>query len=178
MVELSNKLNGTVAVLGRQLGRRPTEEEIGAYMAVPAANVRSVLSLVRQPVSLETPASGDGDGCLGDIIKDERTPDLESLLMDARCREEIHRTLKKLSPREEKIIRMRFGISEKMEHTLQETGDVFGLTRERIRQIESVALRKLRHRDSFVPSAKQKPAHMFPRPYIHHPSPRQPHTPK
>jgi RNA polymerase primary sigma factor len=82
------------------------------------------------------------------MIKDEHTPDLESLLIETRCREEIHRILQKLSPREEKIIRMRFGIREKMEHTLEETGKVFGVTRERIRQIELVALRKLRHRET------------------------------
>ena len=148
MVELTNKLNTTVASLGRQLGRRPTEEEIAAYMAISPANVRTVLSLVKEPVSLETPSRADTDNCLGDTIKDERTPDLESLLMDVRCREEIHRILKKLTPREEKIICMRFGIREKMEHTLEETGNVFGVTRERIRQIEAVALRKLRHRDT------------------------------
>jgi RNA polymerase primary sigma factor len=150
MIELTNKLNSTVANLGRQLGRRPTEEEIAAYMAIPAANVRTVLSLVKEPVSLETPSHADTDNCLGDTIKDERTPDLESLLMDIRCREEIHRILRKLTPREEKIICMRFGIREKMEHTLEETGHVFGVTRERIRQIEAVALRKLRHRDTVV----------------------------
>ena len=150
MVELTNKLNHTVAHLGRQLGRRPSEEEIATHMEIPTANVRTVLSLVKEPVSLETPSNDDGDNCLGDIIKDERTPDVESLLMDARCREEIHRILKKLSPREEKIIRMRFGIREAMEYTLEEAGNVFGITRERIRQIEAVALRKLRHRDAII----------------------------
>ena len=150
MVELTNKLNHTVVHLGREFGRRPTEEEIATHMAIPAANVRTVLSLVKEPVSLETPSYDDADNCLGDTIKDEHTPDVESLLMDVRCREEIHRTLKKLSPREEKIIRMRFGIREAMEYTLEEAGNVFGITRERIRQIEAVALRKLRHRDTII----------------------------
>jgi RNA polymerase primary sigma factor len=148
MVELTNRLNQTIASLGRQLGRRPNEEEIATHMAVPAAKVRAVLSLVKEPVSLETPLREDPDNSLGDVIKDEHTPNPESLVMDSRCREEIHRILKKLSPREEKIIRMRFGIREKMNYTLEETGKVFGITRERIRQIEAIALGKLRQREA------------------------------
>ncbi len=145
MVELTNQVNHTIASLGRKLGRAPNEEEIATDMAIPAASVRTVLRLVKEPISMETPFGEDADSCLGDLIKDERTPDVESLLMDARCRDEIHRILKKLSPREEKIIRMRFGIRETMEYTLEETGNVFGVTRERIRQIEAKALRKLKH---------------------------------
>jgi RNA polymerase primary sigma factor len=148
MVELTNRLNQTIASLGRQLGRRPNEEEIATHMAIPAAKVQTVLSLVKEPVSLETPLGEDPDKCLGDVIKDDYTPDPESLLMDIRCREEIHRILQKLSPREEKIIRMRFGIKEKMNYTLEETGKVFGITRERIRQLEAIALRKLRRRNA------------------------------
>jgi RNA polymerase primary sigma factor len=146
MVEMTNRLNQTIASLGRQLGRRPNEEEIATYMAIPAAKVQTVLNLVKEPVSLETPLADDPGKCLGDVIKDEHMPDPESLLIDIRCREEIHRILQKLSPREEKIIRMRFGIREKMNYTLEETGKVFGVTRERIRQIEAIALRKLRRR--------------------------------
>ena len=146
MVELTNRLNQTIASLGRQLGRRPNEEEIATYMAIPGAKVQTVLNLVKEPVSLETPLADDPGKCLGDVIKDEHMADPESLLIDIRCREEIHRILQKLSPREEKIIRMRFGIREKMNYTLEETGKVFGITRERIRQIEAIALRKLRRR--------------------------------
>jgi RNA polymerase primary sigma factor len=148
MVDLANKLTHTIVDLGRQLGRRPTEEEIATHMAVPAAKVQMVLNLVKEPVSLETPSGDDSDGCLADVIKDEHAPDPESLLMDLRFREEIQRILTTLSPREEKIIRMRFGIREKMTYTLEETGKVFGLTRERIRQIEATALRKLRQYDT------------------------------
>ena len=148
MVELTHRLNQTVALLGRQLGRRPNEEEIACHMAVPAAKLQAVLNLVKEPVSLETPLGEDRDNSLGDMIQDERALDPESLLADTRCREEVYKTLKKLSPREEKIIRMRFGIREKTDYTLEETGKVFGLTRERIRQIEAIAIRKLRRRDS------------------------------
>jgi RNA polymerase primary sigma factor len=148
MAELTNRLNQTIASLGRQLGRRPNEEEIAMRMAIPAAKVQTVLSLVKEPISLETPLGDDPEKCLGDVIKDEHTLDPESLLIDIRCREEIHRILQKLSPREEKIIRMRFGIQEKMNYTLEETGKVFGVTRERIRQIEAIALRKLRRRSA------------------------------
>jgi len=148
MVELNNKLSQTVTSLGHRLGRRPNEEEIATHMEIPAAKVQVVLSLVKEPVSLETPLGDDPDNCLGDLIKDERTPDIESLLTERRFREEIHKMLHRLSPREEKIIRMRFGIREKMNYTLEETGKVFGITRERIRQIEAIALRKLRRRET------------------------------
>jgi RNA polymerase primary sigma factor len=156
MVELTNQVNHTIASLGRKLGRIPNEEEIAGSMAVPVANVRTVLRLVKEPVSLETPYGENADHCLGDMIRDERTPDVPALLLEVRCRNEIHEILKKLSPREEKIIRMRFGISERMEYTLEETGNVFGVTRERIRQIESVALRKLRRRDTVVAAAEPR----------------------
>ena len=148
MVELTNQVNHTIATLGGKLGRIPNEKEIATHMEVPAASVRTVLRLVKEPVSMETPLGYDDTSCIGDIIKDERTPDPESVLMALRCRDEIHRALKQLSPREEKIIRMRFGIREVMEYTLEETGDVFGVTRERIRQIEAAALRKLRWREA------------------------------
>jgi RNA polymerase primary sigma factor len=154
MVELTNQVNHTIASLGCKLGRTPNEEEIATDMAIPAASVRTVLRLVKEPISLETPSGDDADGCLGDFIKDEHTPDVESLLAEVRCRDEIHRILQKLSPREEKIIRMRFGIRESMEYTLEETGNLFGITRERIRQIEESTLRKLRRRDTVTGAAK------------------------
>jgi RNA polymerase primary sigma factor len=157
MIELTNQVNHTIASLSRKLGRTPDEEEIAAHMAMPAPRIRTVLRLVKEPTSLETPLGEDPDSCLGDTIKDERSPDAASLLMDVRCRNEIHSILKKLSPREEKIIRMRFGIRETMEYTLEETGNVFGVTRERIRQIEAVVLRKLRRSDTMTGSKASRP---------------------
>jgi RNA polymerase primary sigma factor len=154
IVELTNQVNHTIATLGGKLGRMPDEKEIAAHMEIPAARVVTALRVVKESVSLETPLGHEDGHCLGDLVKDERTPDLESILTAARCRKEIHRTLKRLSPREEKIIRMRFGIREPMEYTLEETGNVFGVTRERIRQIEAAALRKLRRRETASAGAK------------------------
>lgn len=148
MVELTNQVNHTIATLGGKLGRTPDEKEIATHMDVTAASVRTVLRLVKEPVSMETSLGYDDKSCVGDTIKDERASDIESLVMAVQCRDEIHRVLKQLSPREEKIIRMRFGIREAMEHTLEETGEVFGVTRERIRQIEAAAFRKLRRRET------------------------------
>jgi RNA polymerase primary sigma factor len=147
MVDLTNKLARTTDGLGRQLGRRPTPEEIAAHMAVPEAKVRTLLSLVKEPISLDLPLGEDGDNCLADVIGDERAFDPEAQLMDASFREEMQKVLTTLTPREEKIICMRFGIREKSNYTLEETGKVFGITRERIRQIEAIALKKLRRSD-------------------------------
>ena len=146
MVELTNKLNQTMTGLNRQLGRRPTLTEIAADMAIPVTKVRIILNLVKEPVSLETPLRDDAESCLGELIGDERSLDPESMVVDSNFRDGVQRILATLSPREEKIIRMRFGIREKSDYTLEETGRVFGVTRERIRQIEDIALRKLRHR--------------------------------
>ena len=146
MVELTNKLNQTMTGLNRQLGRRPTLTEIAADMAIPVTKVRIILNLVKEPVSLETPLRDDAESCLKEIIRDERSADPESMVVDSNFRDGVQRILATLSPREEKIIRMRFGIREKSDYTLEETGRVFGVTRERIRQIEDIALRKLRHR--------------------------------
>jgi len=147
MVELTNKLTRTLDSLGRQVGRRPTPEEIAAHMAIPEAKVQTVLNLVREPISLETPLGDETGNCLADVITDERAADPEALLMDAKFKEEMQRILTTLTPREEKIICMRFGIREKSTYTLEETGKVFGITRERIRQIEAIALKKLRRAD-------------------------------
>ena len=146
MGELTNKLNQTMTGLNRQLGRRPTLTEIAADMAIPVTKVRIILNLVKEPVSLETPLRDDAESCLKEIIRDERSADPESMVVDSNFRDGVQRILATLSPREEKIIRMRFGIREKSDYTLEETGRVFGVTRERIRQIEDIALRKLRHR--------------------------------
>jgi RNA polymerase primary sigma factor len=144
MVELTSKLARTLDCLGRRLGRRPTAAEIAAHMAIPEAKVQNVLNLVKEPISLDVPLGEEGDNCLADVISDDRAADPEALLMDARFKEEMQRILTTLTPREEKIICMRFGIREKSNYTLEETGAVFGITRERIRQIEAVALKKLR----------------------------------
>ena len=147
MVDLTNKLARTMDGLGRKLGRTPTAEEIAAHMAVPEGKVRTILSLVKEPISLDLPLGEDGDNCLADVISDERAFDPEALLMDASFKEEMQKVLTTLTPREEKIICMRFGIREKSNYTLEETGKVFGITRERIRQIEAIALKKLRRSD-------------------------------
>ena len=148
MVELTNKLAHTIHNLVHQLGRRPTAEEIAAHMAIPEAKVRSILTLVKEPISLDTPLGDDAENCLADVITDENAADPEALLMAAKFKEEMQRIVTTLTPREEKIICMRFGIREKSSYTLEETGKVFGITRERIRQIEAIALKKLRRSPS------------------------------
>ena len=146
MVELTNKLGQTVACLGRQLGRAPTSEEIAADMSIPPQKVQLLLNLVKEPISLDMPWGDEPDTCLREIVRDEHLPDPESHLIDLNLQEKLRQVLATLSPREEKIIRMRFGIREKSDYTLEETGKVFNMTRERIRQIEAVALKKLRTR--------------------------------
>jgi RNA polymerase primary sigma factor len=150
MVELTNKLASTTDTLARQLGRAPTTEEVAAHMAIPEEKVKRILKLVKEPISLQTPVGDDTDGCLADVIADEHAADPEAVLMEARFKHEIRRVLTTLTAREEKIICMRFGIRDKSSHTLEETGKVFGITRERIRQIEAVALQKLRRSDAFL----------------------------
>jgi RNA polymerase primary sigma factor len=131
--------------LVRNLGHQPTMEEIAAEMALPPKAVETIRDLVKEPFSLEAPSTEDGETCLGDLIMDRRVPNPEATAISVDFQRETQRILTTLSPREEKIIRMRFGIGEKAEYTLEETGKVFGLTRERIRQLEESALKKLRH---------------------------------
>ena len=145
MVELVKKFNQTVHYLSRRIGRRPGIEEIAAEMALPVDKVQIIVNLVQEPVSLEAPMGEGEETCLADLVRDEHSPDHEKLAIELNLQEETRRILTTLSPREEKIIRMRFGIREKSDYTLEETGKVFGITRERIRQIEAIALRKLRH---------------------------------
>lgn len=145
MVDMANKFTQAVRYLNRQLNRRPTLEEIAVQMAIPVEKVQMILNLVKEPVSLETPIGDGEEACFGDLVKDEHSPDPEEVVIDLNLQQETRRILTTLSPREEKIIRMRFGIREKAEYTLEETGKVFGVTRERIRQIEAAALRKLRN---------------------------------
>jgi RNA polymerase primary sigma factor len=158
MVDMTNKLARTIDGLGQKLGRKPKVSEIANQMAMPEAKIHTLVNLVKAPISLETPLGDEAGSCLADMIRDDHAADPEALLIDGGLKNEVHQILSTLSPREEKIIRMRFGILEKSDCTLEEAGKVFGITRERIRQIEAIALKKLRRRDStlrlLVPSAK------------------------
>jgi RNA polymerase primary sigma factor len=145
MVELVKKFNQIVYYLSRRHGRKPSVDEIASEMAIPVEKVQVILNLVQEPVSLDMPVGDGEETCLGDMVSDDRSPNPEKILLDFKLQEETRKMLASLSPREEKIIRMRFGIKEKSDYTLDETGRVFGVTRERIRQIEAKALEKLRH---------------------------------
>jgi len=145
MVEWSRKFTITERSLASGRGRQPPLEQIASEMGLPLKTVEAIRDLVKEPLSLEAPSAEDGETCLGDLIEDDRSPDPEATTISLDFQRETQRILTTLSPREEKILRMRFGIGEKAEHTLEETGKVFGITRERIRQIESSALKKLRH---------------------------------
>ena len=144
MVELATKFTLTERSLVSNLGRQPALEEIAAAMGLPLQTAQAIRQLVKEPVSLEAPSGEDGESCLGDLVIDHHSPDPEAMAISLDFRRDTQRMLTTLTPREEKIIRMRFGIGEKTEHTLEETGKVFGVTRERIRQIEESALKKLR----------------------------------
>jgi RNA polymerase primary sigma factor len=144
MVEMSNKLRWTRRSLARQLGREATPEEIAQKMEVPIEKIRSVLNLVKEPISLETPVGEDGDTHLGDFIEDKDVISAADAVISMNLADETHKVLATLTPREEKVLRMRFGIGEKSDHTLEEVGHEFDVTRERIRQIEARALLKLR----------------------------------
>lgn len=150
MVDIANKFARTARHLNGKLNRRPNLEEIATEMGIPVEKVQSIPNLVKEPVSLETPISDGDETCLGDLVKDEHSPDPEKAVMNLNFQEETRRILATLTPREEKIIRMRFGIREKSEYTLEETGKTFSVTRERIRQIEATALRKLRQPQRIV----------------------------
>lgn len=144
MVELTNKYIAVERGLATLLERPPTPQEIASKLNLPLKAVETVRQLVREPISLETPAGEDEEGCLGDLIRDDHSPSPEAVAVRSDLQRDTRDLLANLSPREEKIIRMRFGIGEKAEHTLEETGRLFGITRERIRQIEAIALKKLR----------------------------------
>jgi len=151
MIETINKLVRTSRILVQQHGREPTPEEISARMDLPLEKVRTVMKIAREPVSLETPIGEEDDSRLGDFIEDKKTPTPDHAVVRQNMAEHVHTILSGLSPREEKVLRMRFGIGVKSDHTLEEVGQEFKVTRERIRQIEVKALRKLRH-----PSKTQK----------------------
>ena len=145
MIETINKLTRTSRSLVQELGREPTAEEIGERMDLSASKVRKIMKIAQEPISLETPIGEEEDSHLGDFIEDKNAVSPIEAVVDANLRDSTSRVLKTLTPREELVLRMRFGVGEGSEHTLEEVGRSFNVTRERIRQIESKALRKLRH---------------------------------
>jgi RNA polymerase primary sigma factor len=145
MIETINKIIRVSRELVQELGREPFPDEIADRMSFPVEKVRKILRITKEPISLETPVSEDEDTHLADLIEDKSTPIPQNSVIFRDLLEQLDRTLSTLTPKEEKVIRMRFGIGEKYDHTLEEVGQVFELTRERIRQIEAKALRKLRH---------------------------------
>jgi RNA polymerase primary sigma factor len=145
MIETINKLTRTSRSLVQELGREPTAEEIGERMDLPASKVRKIMKIAQEPISLETPIGEEEDSHLGDFIEDKNASSPIDSVIFGNLRESTRRVLKSLTPREELVLKMRFGVGEGSEHTLEEVGRSFNVTRERIRQIESKALRKLRH---------------------------------
>ncbi len=145
MIETINKLIRTSRYLVQELGREPTPEEIAEKMELPLDKVRKVLKIAKEPISLETPIGEDEDSYLGDFIEDRRIVSPADAVISLNLAEQTRKVLATLTPREEKVLRLRFGIGEKTDHTLEEVGRDFEVTRERIRQIEAKALRKLRH---------------------------------
>ncbi|OEU65666.1 MAG: RNA polymerase sigma factor RpoD [Desulfobacterales bacterium PC51MH44] len=145
MIETINKLIRTSRYLVQELGREPTPEEIAGKMEIPLFKVRKVLKIAREPISLETPIGEEEDSHLGDFIEDKKFMLPADAAVNLNLAEQTRKVLATLTPREEKVLRMRFGIGEKADHTLEEVGQDFAVTRERIRQIEAKALRKLRH---------------------------------
>ncbi|MCP4601899.1 MAG: RNA polymerase sigma factor RpoD [Proteobacteria bacterium] len=145
MIETINKLIRTSRYLVQEVGREPTPEEIAERMELPLDKVRKVLKIAKEPISLETPIGEEEDSHLGDFIEDKGVVSPADAVIGLNLSEQTRRVLKTLTPREEKVLRMRFGIGEKSDHTLEEVGQDFEVTRERIRQIEAKALRKLRH---------------------------------
>ncbi|HVV45152.1 MAG TPA: RNA polymerase sigma factor RpoD, partial [Bryobacteraceae bacterium] len=145
MIETINKLIRTSRALVQELGREPTTEELAVRMELPVTKVRRVLRIAQEPISLETPVGEEDESHLGDFIVDQARISPSEQVINLNLHEQTAEVLKTLSPREEKIIRLRFGLEDGSEHTLEEVGQDFAVTRERIRQIEAKALRKLRH---------------------------------
>jgi len=145
MIETINKLIRTSRYLVQEIGREPTPEEIATKMEIPLDKVRKVLKIAKEPISLETPVGEEEDSHLGDFIEDKRIITPADAVVNINLQEQTRKVLATLTPREEQVLRMRFGIGEKSDHTLEEVGQKFTVTRERIRQIEAKALRKLRH---------------------------------
>ena len=145
MIETINKLIRTQRALVQELGREPTSEEIAKRMDIPVGKVRKVLKIAQEPISLETPIGEEEDSHLGDFIEDRNVVSPAEAVISLNLKEQTDTVLKSLTPREEQVIKMRFGVGDGSEHTLEEVGQNFAVTRERIRQIEAKALRKLRH---------------------------------
>jgi RNA polymerase primary sigma factor len=145
MIETINKLIRTSRYLVQEIGREPTPEEIASKMEIPLDKVRKVLKIAKEPISLETPVGEEEDSHLGDFIEDKRIITPSDAVVNINLQEQTRKVLATLTPREEQVLRMRFGIGERSDHTLEEVGQKFTVTRERIRQIEAKALRKLRH---------------------------------
>ncbi len=145
MIETINKLVRTSRLLVQELGREPNPEEIAEKMDMPVDKVRKVLKIAKEPISLETPVGEEEDSHLGDFIEDKKVINPAEAIVNLNLAEQTRRVLSTLTTREEKVLRMRFGIGEESDHTLEEVGQDFNVTRERIRQIEAKALRKLRH---------------------------------
>jgi RNA polymerase primary sigma factor len=159
MIETINKLTRTSRSLVQELGREPTAEEIGERMDLPASKVRKIMKIAQEPISLETPIGEEEDSHLGDFIEDKNAVSPIDSVIFTNLKDSTRNVLKSLTPREELVLKMRFGVGEGAEHTLEEVGRSFNVTRERIRQIESKALRKLRHPSR---SGKLKPFLDFP----------------
>jgi RNA polymerase primary sigma factor len=145
MIETINKLIRTSRQLVQEYGREPTSEEIARRMDIPVVKVRKVMKIAQEPISLETPIGEEEDSHLGDFIEDRGVISPAEAVININLKEQTEAVLKTLTPREEKVIKMRFGLDDGSEHTLEEVGQSFAVTRERIRQIEAKALRKLRH---------------------------------
>ena len=145
MIETINKLIRTSRALVQELGREPSSEEIAKRMDIPVGKVRKVLKIAQEPISLETPIGEEEDSHLGDFIEDRQEVSPAEAVINLNLKEQTENVLQTLTPREEKVIKMRFGVGDGSEHTLEEVGQSFAVTRERIRQIEAKALRKLRH---------------------------------
>jgi RNA polymerase primary sigma factor len=145
MIETINKIVQTSRQMLNEIGREPTPEELAEKLGMPLDKVRKTLKIAREPLSLETPIGDEGDSNLGDLIEDKNAILPIDAAIQSNLRETTTRLLASLTPREERIVRMRFGLGMNSDHTLEEVGKQFSVTRERIRQIEAKALRKLRH---------------------------------
>jgi RNA polymerase primary sigma factor len=145
MIETINKLIRTSRHLVQEVGREPTPEEIAQKIELPLEKVIKVLNIAKHPISLETPIGEEEESHLGDFIEDKKIAPPGEAAVNRNLQEQTKKVLSTLTPRQEKIVRMRFGIEEKSDHTLEEVGQDYNLTRERIRQIEEKSLRKLRH---------------------------------